>query len=135
MSDAGKGSGIISVDNSDQTATNCWRARSEAGLVADVMHWNLVPWFLGPASKKPSDVEVADGAVRLRYLLDLLPELQTVVLCGEFAKRGWREWVAPLIDGNGPTVISTWHPSPSSLNFGNRRAEFTEALRKAALLA
>lgn len=131
MSDAAKGSGFISVDNGDQTASNCWRARAESGLIDGVMHWNIVPWYLGAATKKPTDLQLADGAVRLRYLIDLLPELTTVVLCGEYAKRGWRR-IADIFDGNSPDVIETWHPSPSSLNFGTKRKEFTAALARAA---
>jgi hypothetical protein len=131
MADATKGSGFISVDNGDQTASNCWRARSESGLVEGVMHWNVVPWYLGVATKKPTDLQLADGAIRLRYLVDLLPDLSTVVLCGEYAKRGWRR-IADLFDGNAPDVIETWHPSPSSLNFGSKREQFTGALARAA---
>lgn len=132
MADAGRGSGFISVDNADQTARNCWRARRDSGLVEGVLHWNIVPWYLGAATKKPSPLMLADGAIRLRYLIDLLPKLETVVLCGEFAKEGYRSYVSRLFSGNAPDVIETWHPSPSSLNFGNRRAEFTAALSRAA---
>jgi uracil-DNA glycosylase len=134
MSDAAKGSGFISVDNGDQTAANCWRARAESGLIEGAMHWNVVPWYLGAATKKPTDLQLADGAVRLRYLIDLLPNLATVVLCGEYAKRGWRR-IADLFDGNAPDVIETWHPSPSSLNFGSKREQFTDALARAATRA
>lgn len=133
MADATKGSGFISVDNADQTARNCWRARNEVGLFEGVLHWNIVPWYLGVATKKPTAVQLADGAVRLRQLLDLLPNLETVVLCGEYAKEGYRSYVSRLFSGNGPDAIETWHPSPSSLNFGTRRAEFTAALRRAAV--
>jgi uracil-DNA glycosylase len=132
MADAVKGSGFISVDNTDQTARNCWQARKDAGLVEGVLHWNIVPWYLGVATKKPTGLQLADGAIRLRYLIDLLPNLETVVLCGEYAKEGYRTYMSRLFHGNAPDVIETWHPSPSSLNFGNKRVEFTAALARAA---
>ncbi len=52
MTNAGNarpGSGFISVDNDDQTAENVWHARSQAGLHAAVVQWNIVPWYLGTA--------------------------------------------------------------------------------------
>ena len=132
---AAKGSGFLSADNNDQTAANLWRARMDAGLVEGCLHANIVPWYLGAASVKPTPLELADGAVQLRYLIDLLPRLDTVVLCGDYARQGWRRYVAGLFDGPGPVVIETHHPSPQSLNFGTRRAEFSSAVRRAAALS
>lgn len=129
-SDAARGSGFISVDNADQTASNVWRARHDAGLVEGVAHWNIVPWYQGAATVKPSPVDLAEGAIQLRRLIDLMPQLSAVVLCGEYAKRGYRAYVAGLFDGNGPDIVETWHPSPSSLNFGTKRQEFTGALAR-----
>lgn len=129
---AAKGSGFISADNNDQTAANMWQVRKETGLVEGSLHANIVPWYLGAASVKPTPLELADGAVQLRYLIDLLPRLDTVVLCGDYARQGWRRYVAGLFDGPGPVVIETHHPSPQSLNFGTRRAEFTAAVSRAA---
>lgn len=127
-----KGSGFISADNNDQTATNIWQARTDARLIDGCIQANIVPWYLGTASVKPTPLELADGSIRLRYLIDLLPSLDTVVLCGDYARQGWRRYVAGLFDGPGPVVIETHHPSPQSLNFGTRRAEFTAAVARAA---
>lgn len=129
---ASKGSGLLSPDNNDQTAANVWHARHSAGLTHSALHTNIVPWYLGVATVKPSPVELAEGAVQLRYLLDLLPQLEVVILCGEYARRGWRRFTSELIDGPAPTVIETHHPSAQGLVRGDRRAEFYAAVKRAA---
>jgi integrase len=125
------GSGFISVDNDDQTAENSWHARAAAGLSEGALHWNIVPWYLGPASKKPSSDEVAQGAMELRRLLPLLPRLRAVVLSGRFAQTGWRKHVSPFV-GSAYTVIETWHPSPLSLNQPGHRDDYFRAIETAA---
>ncbi|GAB7102623.1 hypothetical protein JCM4814A_09370 [Streptomyces phaeofaciens JCM 4814] len=55
------GTGIICVDNDDQTAQNCWTLRSEAGLpYRESLHWNIVPWYLGSADRiaAPGQTEI-----------------------------------------------------------------------------
>ena len=124
------GSGFISVDNNDATAENLWRARTEAGLDDDVLCWNIVPWYLGVASRKPTISELRAGAAALQSMFRLLPELHTVVASGRFAQRGWREYARPG-SSIGVRTIETWHPSPLSMNQPNHRAEFVAALSRA----
>lgn len=124
------GSGFISVDNDDSTAENLWKARLEAGLLDGALLWNIVPWFLGPASRKPSISELREGGNALRDLLLLLPELHTVVTLGRFAQRGWRSFVLPGHSSEWRT-IETWHPSPLSMAQAGHREELTSALRRA----
>lgn len=55
------GSGIVSCNNNDGTAENMWRTRVEAGVSRHhVVHWNVVPYYLGSATNirpwKSSDV-------------------------------------------------------------------------------
>ena len=135
MTNAGNkrpGSGFISVDNDDQTAENCWQAREAAGLVDGVLHWNIVPWYLGVASRKPTGAELKDGATELLGLMRLLPQLDTVVLSGRYAQTGWRRHLASSLHRSAVRVIETWHPSPLALNQSGKRAEFVAALRLAA---
>lgn len=80
------GSGFISVDNNDPTAQNVWRTRDEVGLHRGVLAWNIVPWVLGSASVKPTSVDLAQGAVELRGLLALLPDLRCAILSGQKAQ-------------------------------------------------
>lgn len=125
------GSGFISVDNNDQTAENTWRARSEAGLDDGVLCWNIVPWYLGPASRKPTSAEVSDGAEELLSLMTLLPLLDTIVLAGRYAQAGWNRHLARTLRRPAVRVIETWHPSPLALNQPGKRAEYVAALARA----
>lgn len=109
------GSGFISCDNNDATAETSWRARDAAGLHGGAMHWNVVPWYLGPASVKPNAAELSQGAAALRELLTLLPDLQAVVLAGNFAQAGWDRHLAPRV-GDRYALFRTWHPSPRNMN-------------------
>lgn len=127
------GSGFISIDNDDATAANFWEARREFGLdsgpgVSRVLHWNIVPWYLGVAARKPTADEVRDGAGELLTLLGLLPELRAVVLVGDHAQRGWLQHVAARA-ARDYAAVGTWHSSPLALNSAGRRAEFFDALR------
>lgn len=128
------GSGFISVDNDDLTAANMWRARQQVGLDDGVLHWNIVPWYLGNASRKPTVGEVVEGGRALVEVLDLLPRLESVILCGRYAQRGWKRFVGPLLS-TPPKTIPTWHPSPLALNSTTRRADFVTSLRNAAELS
>lgn len=129
------GSGFISVDNDDLTAANSWTLRNEVGLDNGVLHWNIVPWYLGPASKKPNAAELEAGALETLRLLDTLPELCVVLACGLYAQKGWRRHIAPRLNTSTITVINTWHPSPLALKQPGKRDELRDAFRMAANLA
>jgi hypothetical protein len=127
------GSGFISVDNNDATAENAWRLRDETGLHDGVLHWNIVPWYLGPASKKPTPAELGQGSSELLRLLPLLPELRVVIASGLVAQNGWRKHVAPFVSAD-LTVIDAWHPSPLSMNQPGKRDEARSVYEHAASL-
>jgi hypothetical protein len=134
MTNAGNtrpGSGFISVDNDDETAANTWRARNAAGLYDGVLHWNIVPWYLGTAARKPTVAERREGAAELRALLTLLPYLEVVVLSRLHAREGWDRHVAPFLP-DPPDVVRTWHPGAQSLNQPGRRADVSSALHAVA---
>jgi hypothetical protein len=134
MTNAGNarpGSGFISVDNHDATAANSWRARDAAGLHDGVLHWNIVPWYLGTAKRKPTRAELKEGGAELRELLTLLPYLEVVVLSGLYAQAGWAGHVARHA-ADGLTVVPIWHPGNQSLNQPGRRDEFNQSVRDIA---
>lgn len=69
------GSGFVSPDNNDGTAQNMWELLAEAGYDrgADVVTWNVVPWYIGSESKiRPADSE---------DLLQARPYLQSSSAC------------------------------------------------------
>lgn len=124
------GTGFISVDNPDQTAVNCWTVRRNAGIGQDVaLHWNIVPWYLGPASKKPDASELNAGAQALRSLLPLLPQLRVVVLAGLYAQNGWTKHMTTTSD---LTVIRVPHPSPLAMAQPGKREQFIQGMADAS---
>lgn len=128
------GSGFISVDNDDQSAANVWQMRNDTGLHHGVLGWNIVPWYLGPASIKPNADELRVGALELRRLLTLLPNVRVVIASGLFAQKGWTQHIAPFANKD-LTVINTWHPSPLSMKQPGKRDALRRAYERAASLA
>ncbi|MCX5562839.1 uracil-DNA glycosylase [Streptomyces sp. NBC_00038] len=130
------GSGIISIDNGDPTARNCWMLRAEAGLPYwESLHWNIVPWYLGTADRiaAPGQTEIQRAAPFLHEVISMLPALEVVVPMGRKAQAGWatyQERYAPKVH-----TLPTWHPSPRV--FASRpaaRQEILDVLRRAAEL-
>lgn len=117
-STAAKGSGIITPDNNDGTASNTFLLRDEAGLSRnELLHWNIVPWYLpeGMKTGKPTTADLAAGARSLQRVLDLLHNLHVIVLVGKFAERGWK-LVPPTALAPGVRICAMPHPSPTNLN-------------------
>ena len=128
------GSGFISVDNNDQTAKNVWDVRNDVGLHEGVLSWNIVPWVLEQEKQTPTAADLAQGAMETRRLMQLLPNLAVVAVCGTATQRGWKQHVAPYLEKDGPVVVSTWLPSQLAFNQPGKREGFTEALRRVARL-
>ncbi len=125
------GSGFISSDNNDVTAENLWRARHSSGLVEEVLIWNIVPWYLGHASKKPKVADLQEGANHLRELIAMLPQLHTVVTLGRFPRRGWSRFGRPGL-GASVRTIESWHPSPLAMNQRGKRDHLVASLARAS---
>jgi len=110
------GSGIISCNNNDGTAENTWRTRDKASVGRDiVVHWNVIPHYLGSATKIrawDSDDVAAVGPL-LGELLSLLPDIRCVILGGGAAQAAWRDHGPP---GVRMHVIKCPHPSPTNVN-------------------
>ncbi|MBC7595299.1 MAG: uracil-DNA glycosylase [Kineosporiaceae bacterium] len=124
------GSGFISSDNDDSTAENLWHARQDAELIDDTLLWNIVPWYLGPADKKPKVSDLREGAKTLRELISMLPELHTVVTLGVIPRNGWTRFGRPNL-GTAMRTIETWHPSQLAMNQPGKREHLAEALTRA----
>ncbi len=129
--DVRPGSGFISSDNADPTARNLWNARKEAGLIDGVIIWNAVPWYLGPAQRKPTAQERAAGSVILRELISQLPELHTVVPLGRHAQEAWRRHGRPSI-GMSLRTIESWHSGNQAMNQPGLRQDLVAALTRAS---
>jgi hypothetical protein len=99
-----------------------------------VLVWNIVPWLLGPTTVKPDAVQLGKGAMELRELLQLLPDLRGVVLGGRTARDGWNGFVEPHLK-HSLRVFPTWHPSGQSFAQPGKREDFTLKMERAAALA
>lgn len=128
------GSGFISVDNDDRSAAMVWQTRKETGMDHGVLGWNIVPWYLGVASVKPTADWLREGALELRRLLAILPEVRVVVTSGLVAQRGWNRYIAPHVT-NDIAVIQTWHPSPLAMLQPGKQDDLRRAYERAARLA
>jgi len=123
------GSGFISIDNNDATAAAMWRARHEARLAHGLaLHWNIVPWYLGPATKKPTSALRQAGADALRELVEQLPSLEVIVYCGVHATTAANRWLGDL----GYQTLFSVHPSPLALAREGRRELLHDRVREAA---
>lgn len=126
------GSGFISSDNDDATAENLWLARSDAGLIDGVLIWNAVPWYLGPTKRKPLVAEKRAGGAILRDLIQMLPELHTVVPLGHHAKATWKRFARPGL-GTAMRTIESYHSGHQAMIQPGLRAHLHDSLARAAI--
>jgi hypothetical protein len=130
-----QGSGLLSVDNKDETAKNLWDTYRLVELPRSrAVHWNVVPWYLGD-ERKNSSAEVPQVLQARPYferLLTLLPDLRVVVAAGAWAQLGVAIWQW-LLDERGVPTLAAPHPSPSQWRTTKGRvpAEFAGVLAKA----
>ena len=123
------GSGFVSRNNPDETASNFFAANVEARLPRSrTVTWNAIPWYIGDGRRiraaKGSDLRAAEQ--HLAELVDLLPRLRVAVLVGRKAQRYGKAFVklAPAVK-----VLTCPHPSPLSFNGRpERRAEVLACL-------
>jgi uracil-DNA glycosylase len=125
------GSGFISSDNDDATAENLWLARRQSGLIDGVLIWNAVPWYLGPTKRKPRVAEKREGGEILRELIQMLPELHTVVPLGDHAKDTWRRFARPGL-GTAMRTVESFHSGNQAMNQRGLRSHLHAALARGA---
>jgi uracil-DNA glycosylase len=127
---------LLCWENDDNTAAELCEQFGRVRIDAkDVVPWNAYPWFI---DRSPKAAELKEGAEALRRLLDLLPNLRVVMLCGSKAQGAWE-----LLERRYPDlrqdlrlqVISTFHPSPRAFVADRQErkrrfeASFVEAAR------
>ncbi|MGC5303797.1 hypothetical protein, partial [Dietzia kunjamensis] len=120
-SEAGTGSGLLSLENDDRTARLCAEKYNEYGLTpGEVVHWNVAPApIAGIKNGASTGEERARGALWLRELLSLLSNLRVILLMGDNARDGWK------LSGLAPAgiLIPAEVPHPSGRGMGNRDAK------------
>ena len=119
--------GYATRENPDPSARNFTEAHDDAGFRReDTISWNIVPWY-----SEEADKEVGAALPWLGRLLDMLPELRVVVLCGQTA---WK--ATPYLYRYEPLpdlcVIHSPHPGNQAMNQPGKRDHLHAAFRKAA---
>ncbi|HEX8834538.1 MAG TPA: uracil-DNA glycosylase, partial [Abditibacteriaceae bacterium] len=126
------GSKFISRNNPDPTARNFCTLSQEAAINRrGTVCWNTVPWYVGDGTRIRA-VEKEDIRQSFPYfkrLLELLPHLRVLVLCGKKAQSAKSE----IRDLTSLPIIETHHPSARVLNvWPQKRDELREHLHQVA---
>ncbi|WP_461635057.1 uracil-DNA glycosylase [Glutamicibacter soli] len=114
-----RGSGIISIDNADQTARNMFVLTQQAGLGRkDFVPWNIVPWYLpdGQKTKTTTNRDVLEAVPHISSLLELFTELERVITLGGQSRRGWELVRRQLPKARDLMWDAAPHPSATNLN-------------------
>lgn len=125
--DGRHGSGFISRDNDDPSAAHSLMFHRASGLDRkETLLWNIIPWWDG--TTKFSAHHRRAGIDRVRELIALLTNLDTIVLVGRTAHQAERE-----LAGTGLRILKSWHPSMRVRNgFPEKFASIPEVWRQAA---
>lgn len=108
---AGDGTGMLSVENPDNSAARYLRLLTDADIdVRETLSWNSYPWYI---NRPPSDQELDTALPVLVRILEMLPRLEVVMLQGGTARQEWKRLTLahPEIARRVPT-IATYHTSP-----------------------
>lgn len=126
--EAGTGSGVLSLENDDRSAKNCATFYNDLGLTPDLLvHWNVAPAPIrGEKNGGSSIAEREQGAVWLRELVALLPDLKVVLLMGDNARDGWKRSGLKLPGVVIPEDVP--HPSQRGLSNSDGRVRLRRAL-------
>ena len=129
------GSGFVSRNNPDETASNFFAVNVKAGLPRSrTITWNAVPWYIGTGQRirAATNHDLHTAEKHLSELVELLPRLRVVVLLGRKSQR-YRVAISRLAPS--ATVLSCPHPSPLSFNGRpERKAEVLACLAQVAAL-
>jgi hypothetical protein len=137
----GKGSGFLCWENNDASAERMQALCLSVGISAeDHIPWNIYPWYI---NANPSVNQLEAGAVAMKGLIDLLPNLTVVTLHGGAAHRGWKKFAKrfpTFASERGLTVIETYHTSNQAFWSSDpkvreaRRQHLQNALTRAAII-
>lgn len=107
----GSGSGMLCVENPDDSAARYLRLLTDAGIdVRDTISWNSYPWYI---ARPPTDSELDEALPVLTRILGMLPQLEVVLLQGGTARKAWeRLSLAEPAIIDRLEVIPTYHTSP-----------------------
>jgi hypothetical protein len=125
-----RGSGLLSLDNADQTAANCYQFYEDVGLDRRyTVHWNASPWM--DSNGDPLNLDVVLAVHHTARALGLLHDLRIAALLGKQAQTFWRRLVDSQPRFAAVRVVESWSPGPPGINSpGRRRDQVRDALRE-----
>lgn len=130
----GVGTGMLSVENPDDTAARYLNLLMQAGIqIDDTLSWNAYPWYIGGSGYRtngPTDAQLAAATPVLAHIVGLMPKLRVVLLHGRSAWKAWAQLelrYPELVEG--VKVIRTYHTSPRVVE-GKSPAERARRERK-----
>lgn len=109
------GSGMLCIENDDQTAETMYALMEQAGMVPrQVTPWNAYPLFI---NAPPTPAQMRAATPTLLDLADLMPELGAVLLQGGHAKKAWgyAQAASGALRSRNIKVFETYHPSQMAL--------------------
>lgn len=124
------GTNFISRDNPDPSARNMKAVLKLAGLERDeTFLWNVVPYCVSTSSRNAnaSPRQVREAAPLTQKLIDIMPDLRAVVLCGIPAQRATRYLTIAC------RVFKTFHPGLRAYNRPRCREHFHETFAEVAM--
>lgn len=132
----GNGSGMLCVENDDQSAERYDGFLTAAGIApGDLMAWNAYPWYV---NRKPDTAELERGLPVLHRVIELCPRLEVVMVHGGDAHKAWKMYQRRhLGTARRLRSIVTYHTSRQALRHvdpavrqareDKLRADFAEA--------
>lgn len=118
------GSGFLGCENDDPSAQVVAECLDAAGIdQQDVISWNSYPWFL-PEQGGVNTSMIEQGLDPLRRLVELLPDLHTVVTGGTKAHESWRRLTRRHPDmARRYRHLETFHASGRGITNGGRQTK------------
>lgn len=118
------GSGFLSYENDDPSAQTLAECMDDAKVDGrDLSTWNAYPWFL-PDQGNLTVGMLNEGVDPLRRVVELMPELHTVVTCGKKAHDAWERFTR-----SAPTTaaryrhLKTFHTSGQGIINGGQQTK------------
>ena len=112
-----KGSGMLCVENDDDSAALQCELLAQVGLTArDLTPWNTYPWYRQDQKSGLTSQQITQGLDPLRRLIDVMPALRVVLLQGGEAKTLWKRFARshPHI-ARKYNFVETYHPGRTAL--------------------
>lgn len=118
------GSGFLGCENDDTSAQTVAECLDAAGIDQRLVSpWNAYPWFLEDQGNVRASM-INEGLDPLRRLLEIMPEVHTVVTGGAVAHDSWRRFTDRYSDkARSLRHMKTFHTSARGITNGGRQTK------------